>query len=509
MWEREQKSGQQCLRQPLGPSARALAACLITAIVVLLSLPGGAAGHPLGNFSTNQLVTVQIDPDQVRLGYVLDEGEIPTYQVLRLLGVRSAAELTSAQRQRIRTAILEQVEGNLLLRADGEPVSVGAAEAVRLSFPEGDAGLDLIRVEADFKAEVPPATSEIELENRAFELKRGWNGIQALPGEGTHVRSTAPLDDPTEQLRDYPESLLDEPLDLRAASFEVSPGNGTVSGPAGPTAAGQEEGGDGLAGTLVGSQAGGLTLLLLLGAAFGWGALHALSPGHGKALVAGYLIGARGTPRHAALLGLTVTVTHTVAVFALGFVILTASQHALADDLYPWITLVSGLLVVAVGLTVMRSRYRRWRALRGLELGVEGERTPAGDRGHDHAHGPHGHHHAHLPKGPITTRSLLALGVSGGLVPCPSALVVLLAAVSQHRVGFGMLLIAVFSLGLAATMTAVGLSVIWGGRLLKRAGPERRLLGARFAGALPALSASIIIAAGLLISLRALPEVGL
>jgi ABC-type nickel/cobalt efflux system permease component RcnA len=103
-------------------------------------------------------------------------------------------------------------------------------------------------------------------------------------------------------------------------------------------------------------------------------------------------------------------------------------------------------------------------------------------------------------------RGLLALGVSGGLVPCPSALVVLIAAISQHRVGFGMALILAFSLGLAATLTAVGLSVLYGGRLVERLRPERRLFGARVMGALPALSASVIVVAGALITLRAIPE---
>ena len=105
-------------------------------------------------------------------------------------------------------------------------------------------------------------------------------------------------------------------------------------------------------------------------------------------------------------------------------------------------------------------------------------------------------------------RSLLALGVSGGLVPCPSALVVLIAAISQHRVGLGMLLIFAFSVGLAATLVAVGLSVIYGGRLIQRLRPERRLLSGRMVGALPAISASIIVVAGVLITLRALPQIG-
>jgi ABC-type nickel/cobalt efflux system permease component RcnA len=131
-------------------------------------------------------------------------------------------------------------------------------------------------------------------------------------------------------------------------------------------------------------------------------------------------------------------------------------------------------------------------------------------RSHSHSHPhDHGHTHSHAdPAAPITTRSLIALGVSGGIVPCPSALVVLVAAISQHRLGLGLALIVAFSVGLAATLTAVGLAVLHGGRLIARLRPERRLFGGRIAGVLPALSATLIVVAGTLITLRALPQIG-
>src|SRR5207237_365252 len=157
-------------------------------------------------------------------------------------------------------------------------------------------------------------------------------------------------------------------------------------------------------------------------AALFWGAAHALSPGHGKTIVTAYLVGQRGTPRHAALLGLIVTATHTIGVFSLGFVTLALSQFVVPDRLYPWLNLVSGVLVVAIGASVLRSRLRHRNA---------------------HEHG-HDRHHEHGPSG----RSLVAVGVSGGLLPCPSALVVLLAAISLHRIAFGLLLIVAFSAGL-------------------------------------------------------------
>jgi ABC-type nickel/cobalt efflux system permease component RcnA len=140
----------------------------------------------------------------------------------------------------------------------------------------------------------------------------------------------------------------------------------------------------------------------------------------------------------------------------------------------------------------MRSRYRRWRTVRA-----------GAAEGHHHHH----HHHGH-DRAPIRARELLGLGISGGLVPCPSALVVLIAAISQHRVGFGMALIVAFSLGLAATVTAVGLVTIWGQRLVGRLRPEQRLFGGRLSGALPALSASVIVLVGVLITYRAVPTLG-
>ena len=221
-------------------------------------------------------------------------------------------------------------------------------------------------------------------------------------------------------------------------------------------------------------------------------------------MVAGYLVGSRGTPRHALILGLTVTATHTAAVFALGLVTLAASEYVLPEDLYPWLGVASGLMVAGIGLTVMRSRFRRWRELRAQ---AAQEREEQGG-GHDHHHGDHDHHHTHDHDAPITMRGLLGLGVSGGIVPCPSALVVLIAAISQHRVGLGMLLIVAFSLGLAATLTAAGLAVIYGGRLMARLRPERRIFGSRLAGALPAVSASVIVLAGVLITSRAVPQLG-
>jgi nickel/cobalt transporter (NicO) family protein len=476
-------------------------AALLGVLAVAALVPSAASAHPLGNFTTNQLVTVSIDEREADLGVVLDLAEIPSFQLAERYDSDGDGAISGAERAPLQAELEREVEAGLGVKAQGMAASPRLDGTPTLSFPEGQAGLPLTRLELAYAAPLPPATRSVEVTNEAFAERTGWRAIQVLPGNGTDVRSSVPATDPTDGLRVYPKDLLQSPADDRSASFEVSPGSGAVSAPDGVSGGEvtEDRGAGGFAGLLTGGDTHGLLILLLLGAAFGWGALHALSPGHGKAMVAGYLAGSRGRPRHAVALGLTVTATHTVSVFALGLVTLAASQYILPEDLYPWLGLVSGLMVVAIGFWVMRTRYRRWRRLRD------------GDQDHGHHHHQHGHDHDHdhdHGDAPIRTRELLGLGVSGGLIPCPSALVVLVAAISQHRIGLGMVLILAFSIGLAATVTAVGLVTIWGKRLVARLRPEQKLFGGRLSGALPAISASVIVLVGLLITYRAIPMLG-
>ena len=297
----------------------------------------------------------------------------------------------------------------------------------------------------------------------------------------------------TRRLTSYPASLLKSPSDQRRAGFSVRPGDGTLVAPR--AEGGGEEttrsgGEDGFAGLFADAASGDGVLVLLLLVSAGWGALHALSPGHGKAMVAAYLVGTRGGPREAVALGATVTVTHTLGVFALGAVTLALSQYILPEDLYPWLTLVSGLLVVAVGAGVLRARWRD-------------ARRPAAPHSHHHHHDhdhDHHHHHHHPPEG--GWKGVIGMGASAGLIPCPSALVVLLGAISQHQVALGMLLIVAFSLGLAATLTGLGLAVVYARRLTSRVDVTGNL-----ARALPALSAVVIVLVGCVLTLQALPAV--
>ena len=236
----------------------------------------------------------------------------------------------------------------------------------------------------------------------------------------------------------------------------------------------------------------------ILGAVI-WGAAHALTPGHGKTIVAAYLIGARSTAWHALYLGLTVTITHTFGIFVLGLIALFASRYVVPEQLYPWLSAVSGLIVVGMGAWML------WQRARPLLASDHCDHSHHHHHGHDHHHDyddDQDHGHSHLPPGTkgevVTWKSLLALGISGGILPCPSALVLLLAAVSLNRIGFGIVLVLAFSLGLAGVLTAVGLLFVKGSRILRRL-PRFDV----WVRVLPVASALIILVLGIGLTLEA------
>jgi ABC-type nickel/cobalt efflux system permease component RcnA len=207
-------------------------------------------------------------------------------------------------------------------------------------------------------------------------------------------------------------------------------------------------------------------------------------------MVVAYLVGTRGTPRHAVALGATVTITHTIGVFALGAVALLLSEYILPEDLFPWLNLASGALVLVVGASVLRSRLRWTRA-----------RQHDHDHHHHHDHS-HDHGHSHAPPEHFSWKGLVALGASAGLIPCPSALVVLLGAVAQGQIALGMLLIVAFSAGLAMTLTVLGLAVVFAGKAISRMPVPGRLTLA-----LPTVSALLIVCVGIVLTVQALPQV--
>jgi nickel/cobalt transporter (NicO) family protein len=333
---------------------------------------------------------------------------------------------------------------------------------------------------------VAAAQARLELRDRNFAGRIGWQEVVLTAGDGARVTSSsAPPTSISHELAAYPKDLLSSPLEVTSAAATVEAGDGPGMAPRlesreqlSARAAVRATGDGGFASLIARENLSLGVILLSLALAFFWGAAHALSPGHGKAIVTAYLVGQRGTPRHAAALGLIVTATHTVGVFTLGFVTLALSQFIVPEQLYPWIGLASGLLVIGVGASVLLARIRHRRA---------------------HAHGHHHHHHCPEELG---WRSLTAVGISGGLLPCPSALVVLLAAISLHRIALGLLLIVSFSAGLALSITGIGLTAILAKRTFRRFEAPGRLIGL-----LPAISALVIVIAGAAMTVRALPKV--
>ena len=460
----------------------ALAAVLVAVACAALGRPGGADAHPLGNFTVNHYSGIELAGSRVYVRFVLDLAEIPTYQEGGRVRARGYA-----------AGVARELE----LRVDGTRARL-VPLAHRVSSRPGAGGLPTLRFEVIYRAS--RGGRSLSFADRTFASRIGWREITISARDGARlVNASAPATSRSDELRAYPQALLRSPLDVRTATARYVPGDTAGAAPVVDDRAAPAHRGGGFEALVErGKLSPGIVVLSLLVAAF-WGAAHALTPGHGKALVAGYLIGTRGRPRDAVLLGATVTATHTAGVFGLGLATLLLSRFVVPEQLYPWLTLVSGLLVVAVGAAVLRQR------LRGRRQAVSDfSRTPAPAPEHHHGHDHHHHHGVRLKSDTAGTSSggIVGVGIAAGLLPCPSALVVLLSALALHRIGFGFALIVAFSLGLASTITGIGLVAVLARRVFSRVsldGPLVRLL--------PALSAVVILLVGVALTVRAIPGV--
>ena len=455
----------------------------VLAMAALVALPAAAEAHPLGNFTINRYSLIRLDHGTARITFVLDIAEIPTFQAL-------GEQPSQADADRYLAGHAAGWARSLHLTVNGRPVALTPDVAAGdTGLRPGQGGLPILRVELPLTGSLP-ASSRYAATYRddSFGDRLGWKEIVIRPGDGVVVTSsTAATHDTSDMLRHYPKGLLATPLQVREASFDFRYGSGTSVDVA-ASGTGSVDTSVSLGGftSLIQHRDMSLSFVLIaLAIAMFWGSVHAVSPGHGKSLVAAYLVGSRGTARHAVLLGATVTITHTAGVFGLGLVALYLSHWIVPETLYPWLAVASGLTVVSVGATILMRRL----AARG---------------GHDHAYlhhdGPGGH--THLPSGrdgAITIRSLLALGVSGGLLPCPSALVVMLGAIALHRTAFGLALVVAFSLGLAFTLTGVGLLVLYARRFLDRVPSSRPVFQL-----VPVLSAALVTGLGAVLTLRGL-----
>lgn len=439
--------------------------CFVAALA-LLSCVGGQA-HPLGNFTVNHFARLELSSTLIRIRYVVDLAEIPAFQELRAADRDGNGDLSPAERVSYLHEVGPSYATGLNLTEDGARVSLNVVSST-MQTPPGAGGLSTLRIELTLEGSVPGAGSVITRHLRFEDINQvdriGWREAVVVARNGVSVfDSSAFANTVSNELRLYPADMLAAPLDERVVHLSW-----TVGAP--PSNAEPLRTRDGRVATAARDRLAeliavkqltpfGLLMGLLIAATLG--AAHALSPGHGKTVVGAYLVGARGTARHAAFLGLTVTATHTAGVFALGLITLFASRYVIPERLFPVVSFASGAIVATIGLHLLIRRI-------ASALSASAEHV----HGHSHSHG--GRPHSHLPpesmNGTLSWRSLLALGISGGLLPCPSALVVLLSAIALHRIAYGLALVIAFSFGLAVTLTTVGLAFVYAGRVMSRCG---------------------------------------
>lgn len=478
---------------------RALVALAVAAIVVLSGSPADA--HPLGNFSVNRYARVEVSGPTVRIYYVLDAAEIPAFQERRAVEADEEAFLRSR---------VASIGDALELRVDGERLALSPVDQ-SLEQPDGQGGLRTLRVAAIYEATLPAGEGERQLTladgNEPDRL--GWREIVTVArGDARLERTDAPTSDVSDELRDYPRDLTQSPLDLRSASMTFEAGTTDAAVAPLPTAAAARDLPGGTFAALITREGVGAGVLAgMVAVAVAVGAGHALLPGHGKTVMAAYLVGTKGRPIDAVLLGVIVSFMHTASVLVLGLVLFRVGRDAALDRWYPALTAVSGLLAAALGVWLLTGRLRRYRLVRAHRAALadhhhhehEHEHHHEHEHDHGHHHGPGGHTHELPPDvAPLSRRGLVLLATSGGIVPSPTAVIVIVSAFSLGRVPLGLVLIGAFSIGLAVTLTAVGLALVFGRRVLERHWPGRSI------DLLPVLGAVALVGFGLILTARGL-----
>ena len=524
--------------------------------------------HPMGNFSVSHFSELRLTRQGVELQYVLDLAEIPTFELLRTWQVNRSASPELINEKATRQA--QEWLTHLNITVNGRPVRA-KFESVKATIADGAGNLPIIRM--DMRAQINSSGGALRYEDGNYPERAGWKEIVVAAENGAALTKASQSDvDLSKALTQYPpDPTVAPPQDLRAelewrteaplvasnrskskaqdtalhrtpapaeptvvtsipqphtAPAAVAPATLTAQG----APAGSVTRGDFLSRLLHRRKLSLSMILIALAASFGLGAAHALTPGHGKAIVAAYLVGAKGTLKHAAFLGAMVTFTHTITVFALGLATLFLFRFIVPEKITVYLGALSGLSIIAVGAFMLHKRIRQAGYSQGhTHVHASGhvhEHSRAHDHegvhshphthahvgahsrdeilahshshshspvaepvhaavpdhshehhhhsqgahahSHSHSHGPGGHGHSHVPR-ELSWAGLVALGASGGLVPCESALVLLLGAIALGRVGLGLLLLLSFSLGLALVLMLVGVLVLYAKTLL----PER------------------------------------
>jgi len=491
---------------------RPLGVATAAAVWLILALPALVLAHPLGNFTINHYAGVRVSPDEIRIDAVLDRAEIPTFQERLALDADDDGELADAEAAAAREPGCRALASSLELTIDGKEALLEVA-ATGLSFPPGAGGLPTMRLVCQLVAPIDGGVGNgraIVLADRSFPDRLGWREI-VVEGDGTTIvpEGDVPSISVSSRLTAYPDALVQTPLAMTEVRFAVVAGGpalapfvapdaqplGTTGGPAGSPGAGPSGGavpggiGAEIPDVFRAADLSPAVLVLALGTAFALGAGHALTPGHGKTLMAAYLVGTRGTAVHALGLGLSVTVSHTLGILALAALVVGAQGVLPADVIVRWTPLIAALTIVGIGGWMVAAEVRRRRARRAPEpmqiaahehaedhdaahMHEDHAHEPEHahqDHGHDHDHadepGVHAHggvRHSHLPAAgtTITWRSLFALGLAGGIIPSTSALLILLGTIAAGRAAFGIILVVAFGLGMALVLGGVGLVLV-------------------------------------------------
>jgi ABC-type nickel/cobalt efflux system permease component RcnA len=500
-------------------------------VLLAVIVPALALAHPLGNFTINHFAALRLAPQRIALDVVIDRAEVPAFQEQQRLDANGDGTLAPAELEGQREAECQTLASDLRLAVGGAAVAP-ALVAAGLSLPPGAGGLSTMRLVCEYEAALTTpiaAGTSVTFADSSFAERIGWREIVVL-GDGMSVTGQASSDGDaggvSKRLTSYPTDLLTQPLNMRSIAVSAAPGGPALARWTPPDASPLAGAAPMAANNPVSAVPGGigenlaalvdvrdltpLAILVSLAIAFGLGVVHAVSPGHGKTIMAAYLVGAKGSSRQAVGLGLAVTVSHTLGVLALAAITLAASSVLPPERLYPILGVTSGFLVIAIGASLLWSRLRAiGRARRTAAHGHD--HAPDQVHGHDHVH-PHGHDHGQAdPHSPapvetsISWRGLLALGLSGGLVPSASALILLLGSIAAGRVAYGLVLVLGFGLGMAVVLAGIGLLLVNARRLVERrpsvASFRRLVVPVQLA------TASLVVVLGLVLTGQALTQV--
>jgi nickel/cobalt exporter len=521
---------------------------LVAALALSLALPAAVLAHPLGNFTINTYSGLRVSATAIDLDIVLDEAEIPTFQERLRLDADGDGDLSDDEVARAQQPECRSLAETIELSVGGSTIRP-ELRATGLSFPAGAGGLLTMRLVCELRATLTSPISgptPIAFANRIHSQRIGWREI-VVEGDGISITAderTIPTSSVSKRLTSYPTELLTQPLSQLSVEFLAAPGGASlpaflvpdaqllpgvapdpstapITAPLGgaqqPQAAIPGGVGAEIPAVFRTSDLSPAVILLALGTAIALGAGHALTPGHGKTLMAAYLVGTRGTAIHAAGLGLSVTVSHTLGILALAILVVGAQSALPPDVVVRYLPTIAALTIVAIGGWMLFSEIRRRRA-RAIPAnhGHDHTHDHPHEHGHDddHDHEPHDHEHehndhnqaehshggvrhSHLPASgtTLTWRSLFLLGLAGGIIPSTNALLILLGTIATGRTAFGVVLVVAFGLGMAAVLGGVGLAMVYARARLERFSPSSTV--GRLSTLAPLVASVAVLALGL------------